>query len=241
MTDQSKTLVLDNGYHEQEEHWVAVSDLMSGLMMVFLLLAVLFMMKVELESKKIKDVAVLYDKLQRQLYTDLYEEFKNDLPRWNAELTKDLSIRFKEPDILFATGKAVLKPKFKNILDNFFPRYVAIITSDKYRNDIVEIRIEGHTSSFWNQLATKDEAYTKNMALSQKRTRTTLFYVLGLSKVTEHKLWLRRYVTANGLSSSQPIVNPDGTENFQRSQRVEFRIRTNAEKRIVTILEQSQT
>ena len=38
--------------------------------------------------------------------------------------------------------------------------------------------------------------------------------------------WLREHVTANGLSSSKLIRNPDGKENSSRSQRVEFRVRT---------------
>jgi len=34
---------------EHEEHWVAVSDLMGGLMMVFLLIAVVYMVQLEVE------------------------------------------------------------------------------------------------------------------------------------------------------------------------------------------------
>jgi hypothetical protein len=33
--------------HDSEEHWIAVSDLMSGLMMLFLLIAVLYLVIVE--------------------------------------------------------------------------------------------------------------------------------------------------------------------------------------------------
>ena len=51
---------------EQEGHWVAVSDLMAGLMMVFMLVAVVFMINVETERNKIRDVAILYDTLRTQ-------------------------------------------------------------------------------------------------------------------------------------------------------------------------------
>ena len=41
--------------------------------------------------------------------------------------------------------------------------------------------------------------------------------------------------TANGLSYSHIIKNPDGSENSTRSRRVEFRIRTNAEQKLEEI------
>jgi outer membrane protein OmpA-like peptidoglycan-associated protein len=44
-------------------------------------------------------------------------------------------------------------------------------------------------------------------------------------------------VTANGLSSSRPILDPSGHEDAARSRRVEFKIRTDAETRIAKILE----
>jgi outer membrane protein OmpA-like peptidoglycan-associated protein len=221
----------------QEDHWIPLSDLMTGLMMFFMLLALCFMMKVQADSKRVKQIAVLYDKLRIDLYVDLENEFHNDLPKWGAEIDKDLTVRFREPDVLFDTGKDDLKPRFKTILDDFFPRYIAIITSKKYRDSIQEVRIEGHTSSVWSYNTSKDDAYFKNMELSQSRTRTTLQYVLNLPQVQEEKEWLFKHLTANGLSSSKLILNEDGTENMARSQRVEFRVRTDAEARIEDILE----
>ena len=36
----------------QEDHWIPLSDLMSGLMMIFLLIAIVFMIQVQREAKK---------------------------------------------------------------------------------------------------------------------------------------------------------------------------------------------
>jgi len=227
-------------HHDQEDHWIPLSDLMTGLMMFFMLLAVAFMVKVEADTQKVKQIAVLYDQLRTDLYQDLDKEFHGDLPKWGAEIDKDLTIRFKEPEVLFDTGASNIKPAFRSILEDFFPRYVAILSSPKYKNSIQEIRIEGHTSSFWRGLSSADEAYFKNMDLSQSRTRTTLEYVMSLPAVQRDKVWLRRFLTANGLSSSKPITEADGHENSVRSQRVEFRVRTDADARIATILEASR-
>ena len=95
---------------EQEGHWVAVSDLMAGLMMVFMLISIVFMVNVETERNKIRDVAILYDHLRVQIYEDLKAEFEPDMARWGAELDKDLTFRFNNSEVLFDKGAAF--PRF---------------------------------------------------------------------------------------------------------------------------------
>jgi outer membrane protein OmpA-like peptidoglycan-associated protein len=109
---------------------------------------------------------------------------------------------------------------------------------DKFRPSIEEVRIEGHTSSVWNHTTPPDDAYFKNMELSQERTRAVLQNVLGLAEIDSDRHWLQPLLTANGLSSSRPVLNADGTENRDRSRRVEFRIRTTVRTEIVRILEE---
>jgi outer membrane protein OmpA-like peptidoglycan-associated protein len=227
----------DNPLAPQQTHWIPLADLMTGLMMVFLLVAITYMVKVEAAAQRIKEIAVLYDQTRIALYQDLRKEFESDLPRWRAEVYPDLAVRFKEPDVLFRTGSTELMPSFKTILDDFFPRYVRILYSQKYRGTIREIRIEGHTSTIWANARSDQDAYFQNMRLSQDRTRSTLEYVLSLPSITEHLPWLRDHITANGLSSSKRILRSDGSEDYEQSQRVEFRVRTDAESRIARIIE----
>jgi hypothetical protein len=47
----------------KEEHWIPLSDLMAGLMMIFMLIAIIFMVKVESDAKKVKDIALIYDEM----------------------------------------------------------------------------------------------------------------------------------------------------------------------------------
>lgn len=142
--------------------------------------------------------------------------------------------------MLFKIGAAQLEPRFIDILGDFFPRYVAILSGEKYRNSIEEVRIEGHTSTIWTAQTDPDTAYFRNMELSQERTRRTLEHVLLLSGVAAEKEWLIAKLTANGLSSSQPRLKSDGSEDRDGSQRVEFRVRTNADSRIGEILKAAQ-
>src|SRR5205814_7839440 len=100
---------------------------MTGLMVMFLLIAVCYMLRVEGDAGRIKTVAVAYSETRDALYEELRKEFSADLPKWHAQLIKaDLTLRFSEPDILFSPGSSELKPAFKDILGDFFPRYVRI-------------------------------------------------------------------------------------------------------------------
>lgn len=225
---------------KEESHWPSISDLMSGLMLVFLFIAIAYMRNVEDGQKRIKKVAVAYQETQVSLYNSLMDEFKNDLPKWKARIDRDtLSVQFMEPDVLFQTGSSDVTATFKSILDDFFPRYVKIIFSKEYQNCIEEIRIEGHTSSEWgNGNVEHEEAYFNNMRLSQDRTRSVLQYCFNLKSTTDEKTKMERYITANGLSSSRPVKDKQGFELKELSRRVEFRTRTNAEQKIVEIVEQ---
>jgi len=74
------------------------------------------------------------------------------------------------------------------------------------------------------------------MELSQNRTRAVLEYVLSDTDISQNKRdWVKTTTTANGLSSSK-LIYENGIENKERSRRVEFRVRTNAEMQIVKIL-----
>lgn len=174
MSDADNTLAPTAFGGQQEAQWISLSDLMTGLMMLFMLIAVAFMLKVQAEAAKPKQLAVQYSEIRKELYNDLNEAFRDKLPMWDAVFTEDLTLTFQGPEVLFDTGKADLKPRFKQILQDFFPRYVKIVTSPKYKNSIQEIRIEGHTSSDWNETTGTEEAYFANMELSQGRTRSAL-------------------------------------------------------------------
>lgn len=154
-----------NSTGDSGEHWMSVSDLMAGLMMVFLFISVALMRDAVVERDKIKEVAETYQKTQQAIYISLLEEFAKDLDKWGAEIDRNtLSVNFTAPDVLFANGEARLTRKFQTILNDFFPRYLQVL--EQYKPIIQEIKIEGHTSSRWSQDSSDYEAYFNNMSLS---------------------------------------------------------------------------
>jgi outer membrane protein OmpA-like peptidoglycan-associated protein len=223
---------------QANREWISISDMMAGLMMVFLFVAVLFMSEVQKEQKAIKEIAEGYQNIQQQLYEDLKKEFKKDLEIWDAEILKDNTIRFKSPEILFDTNSSKIKELFKNVLDDFFPRYLEILTNNKYKKQIKEIRIEGHTSSVWKN-ATRGQSYINNMSLSQNRAKSVLAYSYNIVKSANNKVFLENVFRANGMSFSNLILKNE-KEDIQASQRVEFRAVTKAEERIYEIINKLQ-
>lgn len=268
-----------------QSEWMSISDMMSGLMLIFMFIAISFMLEVQedkvqveesnkqlktlmeeakrdkkrLESsnqklqrlmeeidkdkQRIKDIAITYNKDKKELNRDLHKEFSKDLKRWEAEITDDNIIVFNSPTVLFDNGKSFIKKGFQDILNDFFPRYIKILSSNKYKNEIDEIRIEGHTSNDWTQDSTPQEIYLKNMTLSQSRANHVLAYCYSISSsmVQENIRWLERHFRANGMAFSklkymdEKKLIPD----LQKSRRVEFKVQMKTEDKIYKILKAS--
>lgn len=222
-----------NSSQENGDHWLTVSDLMAGLMIVFLFIAIVFMMITQKENDKIKDVAVAYQQNQVAIYDVLENEFKKDLDKWGAAIDKEtLAFNFQSPDVLFANNDMRLSEAYKDILDDFFPRYINVLTP--FRDSLDEIRIEGHTSSAGLRGSTDAEAYFYNMKLSQGRTRSVLEY--GYALMPNESDWIKANIAAVGFSSSR-IITSNGKEDAKKSRRVSFRAITNSDIQIKRILE----
>ncbi len=230
------------------EQDLGIADLMSALMMVFLLIAIAFMLDVEAQKNEIEaqknaiqrqkdamtEIVLVAKQSRINLHNELMQEFGRNLKQWDMEILIDNTVRFNAPHVLFNKGKSVLTQKFKRILSNFFPRYLTILQA--YSAELEAIRIEGHTSSDWGNGA----SYLGNVELSQRRALATLKYCYSLQKVKNKRLWLQQVLKANGLSFAKRIFNQDGSENFEKSRRVEFKVITKAEEKLYQILERSR-
>lgn len=219
-----KLLTALQSKHNDDNQWLPISDLMSGLMILFLFIAISLVLQVRQTAEKYKDT-------KQAIYQALMQEFEKDLNKMGANIDqKTLTFVFNSPDILFETGKSTIKPSYAHTLNNFFPRYMKVV--DKYKSYIQEVRIEGHTSSEWTYGTSMDTAYFENMRLSQERTRAVLHHVYHIHGVQEYRHWIKENLAAVGLSSAKTIKDEQGTENKEQSKRVTFRIITNADEQL---------
>ncbi|MCH9705273.1 MAG: OmpA family protein [Proteobacteria bacterium] len=228
------------------KEWISVSDLMSVLMMVFLFIAILFMLQVQSEQQEVEQqhqamaaVATSYDVARNGLHRELNTAFGDKLARWNAEILADGTMRFNHPQALFNVGSSELNDDFRQTLDDFFPRYVAVLSSEEWRDEISEIRIEGHTSSDWSGSLpdNEEDKYIRNAKLSQERAFAVLEYVYQLPAEQQRRMWLRQVLRATGASYAEPVL-VEGEEDATRSRRVEFHAMPRADEKIYDILRQ---
>ena len=214
-----------------EESWISTSDMMTGLMMIFLFVSIIYIAKV-------KSIVGDVENTQDKICSELVNEFAAEKKRWNMSICEDgLVVRFTNVGF-FKQGLSELEPRFKKMLTDFYPRFKSILW--RYEREVSELRIEGHASSEGKKgTRSRLEAYLYNTQLSQDRSYEVMKHVLNLEQVKENPqylTWAYRHLTAHGLSSSEPISYSDGEENKGLSRRVEFRIKTKAQDKLLDIV-----
>lgn len=231
-----------------DNYWISLSDIMTGLMVIFMFIAISYIIEVQKKQKQRDIIFEEFKATKEELYAELKNEFKDDFKQWQVELDKDLSIKFTNPDVLFESGETTIRPYFASILDKFLPRYFNVLLQDKYKDKIAEIRIEGHTDTVPLYKYDKDP-YIANVVLSQLRATEVLKYFRKMDYYkklsVESKLRLQFLITANGLSYGRTLdddrqltYNSQKPINNAFSRRVEFRIITTSEKLVQKVIDE---
>jgi len=202
------------------------------------------------QVQKNQSVIVDYQDTKNKLHDKLVSEFAGDTARWQMSIGKDLSLKFKDPTVLFESGKYELTPTFKSILDDFLPRYFDILLHDTLRDRIQEIRIEGHTDDVPAPEYNSDP-YIGNVILSQKRALSVVEYYRSMPSFQqyseEEQRMIEFWLTANGLSYGKAL-DDEGNYNMisqkpinkELSRRVEIRIVTNGDAIIESWLKKKE-
>lgn len=123
-----------------------------------------------------------------------------------------------DSQLMFQSGSAAMSASGMEQLTKLIPVYLEVLMRPEYKNYVAEIIIEGHTDS--------KGSYMFNLELSQSRALSVAKYALEMPSLnTEQRALLQKILTAKGRSYSNPITNPDGTENMDASRRVELKFR----------------
>ncbi len=221
-----------------EGHWLSVTDLMAGLMVIFLLISVALMNRTDIEKRAVERIAVKISEKQLEIHRALSDEFREDFKRWEIEFSEQrpLIIDFNAERYKFTKGKAVLPEQLTFVLGEFFPRYLSVL--ERYRDEIKAIQIEGHTSSGWNNDDSEFNAYYKNMNLSQNRSKRLFDHIMSQGEpLQKHLYWLRSKLSAIGYGPSKLIFTSSGDEDKERSRRISFRVIADSDIIMKDILE----
>lgn len=215
--------------------WMSVSDLMTGLMVLFLFIAIAYIIRVQENQTVLRD----FVETKTNLHDKLIKEFGDEINNKIVSIDGDLTMRFNNARVKFASGKYELTPEFTSILDDVIPRYFDVMLNSSFQDDISEIRIEGHTDDVTATNYSNDP-YLSNVALSQRRTlevMTYIWYNIVPKYKEEDRKQLQYWLTANGMSFSRSL-DSDGSMTYfsgkdinrEMSRRVEFRIVTRSDK-----------
>ena len=196
--------------------WITMTDLMTSLVLVFVVMFFYTYMTSHLELVK--------QTLAKENATKTLQE---SLKSQNINATVDaVSGVVKISDLeLFELSSYKLSDKGKAYLDKFAPVYFnSLFTNEYLDKNIDKIVIQGHTDSHtFAGKYNEDEQYMKNMELSLNRAYTVANYMTSTpyNKVNGDKL--RKKIIVEGASFSQPVI-VNGKEDFAKSRRVELKL-----------------
>lgn len=201
--------------NQENIFWVTMTDLMTGLVLVFMVLFFWAYMQGQM------------DKLQEQVaQKSVSEELKKSLNEQNIEAEVESSGIVKIQNLeLFDIGSYTLSDKGKEYLNKFAPVYLNSIFSNEFLNKNVDkIIIEGHTDSqtFVGKYS-DDEQYMKNMELSLNRAYAVANYMSKTPYNKKNGDKLRKMIIVEGASFSDPII-VNGKEDYAQSRRVELKL-----------------
>lgn len=214
---------------EEVSYWISFSDIMSGVLIVFLLLLILVLLQFKIGNETIeanegKETLEYAPTARDEIIAKLQSQFNNSGLNINID-DKTGVVLFSE-EILFDYGSSELKPEGKELLKKFAPVYMETLLSDEsILSQLYEIIIEGHTDT--------DSTYLYNLKLSQERAYSVAEFILSDEVIYDHKEEVEKYLTANGRSYSEAVKREDGTINADASRRVEIKFRLKEDETIL--------
>ncbi len=224
---------------EESNYWISISDLMSGILIIFILLFIYKMLDYQGEIEKQKDLQSELTKTKQmvielsntrmKIIALLKEEFEKE----HLDIVIDANtgaIKLKE-GILYDTGKSLIKEDGKVFLQRFMPIYLRILLeNEEIKKELGEIIIEGHTDDV--------NTYIYNLKLSQDRAFNVVSYLMSSEFSYMNKSELEKFLTANGKSFSNLVYNSRGEIDRESSRRVEFKFKLKEEETLLKIKKQ---
>jgi len=198
----------------------SLTDLMTSLMVIFILLLLVFV-----HRTAGKNVAVT-DALLKTLQTDL-------IPQGFS--TKDIQIDKKDrnailvivPDNLmnFEIGQSNLKPEGEEFLRTRVPKLAEVLCGAEYRATVESVVVEGHTDARPYRGFSPEESQNLNLKLSQDRSMQVVKNALAflVDHPNERGCFLEK-LSASGRGEQDLEATPED------SRRVIFKIRVRADR-----------
>ena len=160
---------------------------------------------------------------------DVIEALKNEFSKnnINVDIDAQTGALTLEASVMFDYDQAELTDAGKQALEQILPIYCKVLLQDDYMKYLAEIIIDGYTDT--------DGDYSYNLQLSQQRSLAVAQYLLDIQgnflDVTQSQN-LEKYLTVNGHSMANPVLDANGNVDKDASRRVEVKFRLKDEEMI---------
>lgn len=208
---------------EQVNWWMSYADLMSAIVMIFLLSLAVVILDISVKEQKVQEAQAVAEKSKQEvqqvigLKTEIIKELSAAFQKSNMQIEIDKqtgAIRLPG-SILFDSNSSTISPTGQKFLQQFVPKYFDTLLQPKFKNQIASIIIEGYTDN--------QGTYMYNMQLSQERAFSVLKYIYSDAFPNfPTKELSQKYVTCDGWSYNNLLYNNQGQVDTNRSRRVEF-------------------
>ncbi|QED28449.1 OmpA family protein [Microvenator marinus] len=231
------------------DYWMSYSDLMAGLLMVFILMLVGSIIAakhdIEVQKAELEESRLELEEAKQELYS--LHVGVGDILGVRAQIIERLRKRFADrggdlvfddatgaislgTSILFDEGSDRLRKPGQERLKELLPIYFEALLGDpKLRVHVGQIVFEGHSNSNFSGSDPK-AAYLFNLQLSQARAYSVMQFVFREDLAKGYQI--ESVLAANGYSSSRPVFDGEGLEDKERSRRLELRFRLKDEEAI---------
>ncbi len=201
------------------------TDLITSLAVIFILLLVAI-------TQNTVAASAARNKKTQNNREDILKELQRQFGGTKVQVEEDpkdpLSLLIVVPEQLmqFTVDGTDLSQNGQRFLDQFIPSLAHVACSQRFKDELNSIVVEGHADSSGKNPEHKD---IHNMELSQGRAMSVVQTSLRKlkEKGTESKIaypCFLQLLSASGRGSSDPILK-DGKEDLDRSRRVVFKIR----------------
>ena len=160
---------------------------------------------------------------------DIIEALKNEFSKnnINVDIDAQTGALTLEASVMFDYDQAELTDAGKQALEQILPIYCKVLLQDDYMKYLAEIIIDGYTDT--------DGDYSYNLQLSQQRSLAVAQYLLDIQgnflDATQSQN-LEKYLTVNGHSMANPVLDANGNVDKDASRRVEVKFRLKDEEMI---------
>ena len=218
----------ETNHNADENHfWISISDLMTSLLFVFILILAYMILEFQDKSEVANKQILAFEK-NINARTELLHNLEKILKKHNihVEVDKDDGTMRITKEKLFDSAKAEIRDNKKWIIEGVTDELLTLMNEPKYQQAINTIFIEGHTDNVNLNKGHHGFRWT-NMELSSQRAINTFLLMNQHSEGKFSKLRNEKgqsLISYSGYAATRPIkgVLNNSRDGRERNRRIQF-------------------